>query len=210
MIDKKYFLDKLDSYKTERLGVMAHKHPFILDSVVNGLSLNGVFYECGVATGGSATFIAKILDDALNNGYENIEFHLFDTFNGMPETNPEYDNLHKKGDIPSDLEDTKQYINSHVKNNDFIHYHKGFIPDTFKDLEHHKIAFAHIDLDIYDSYMSSLNFIYPRLISKGAIIFDDYGHDCCKGAKTAVDDFALKMNIPVLKAMPMQHYFLKD
>ena len=62
--------------------------------------------------------------------------HLFDTFEGMPETNPELD-LHQAGDFEgTSLEDVKNRIVSALgKNDERVQFHQGFIPDTFKDLE---------------------------------------------------------------------------
>ena len=66
---------------------------------------------------------------------------------------------------------------------------KGFIPDTFAGLNSEKIAFVHIDLDVYKSILDSLQFIWPRLSLGGIIVFDDYGFATCPGARVAVDEF---------------------
>ena len=208
---KDYFIHRKNFYKKIlhiRLGIMAYKFNFLFDRAVECLDLGNIFYECGVGRGGSAAFFAKLLEDANSQGY-NLQLHLFDTFEGMPETDPKYDS-HKKGDIPSDFEDTKKHIESFLTTSNFIHYHKGLIPDTFVGLEEHKIAFAHIDVDLYSSYKACCEFIYPRLVKNGVMAFDDYGHDCCRGAKTAVDEYFSKMNKPVLKIDPFQHYVEKD
>lgn len=62
-----------------------------------------------------------------------------------------------------------------------------------------RIAFAHIDLDIYQSILDSCRFIYPRLSPGGVIVFDDYGFMSCPGAREAVDRFfADKLEIPLV------------
>src|SRR5438876_647734 len=77
---------------------------------------------------------------------------------------------------------SEEAVKARVGHPDIVLTHKGFIPDSFKGLENAKISFAHIDVDIYQSILDSLNFIYPRMISGGFIVFDDYGFPTCPGA----------------------------
>jgi len=52
-----------------------------------------------------------------------------------------------------------------------------------------KIMAAFIDCDLYDSYMDSLNFIWPRLSKKGLIQLDEYYSLKFPGARLACDEF---------------------
>jgi O-methyltransferase len=70
-----------------------------------------------------------------------------------------------------------------------VRFRKGWIPGSFVGLEDIRICFAHIDLDLYQSITDALAFVYPRLSTRGVIIFDDYGFASCPGAKKAVDQF---------------------
>jgi O-methyltransferase len=72
---------------------------------------------------------------------------------------------------------------------DFIHFHKGLIPETFLGLEESRIAMAHVDVDIYSAVRACCEFIFPRLRVGGFMVFDDYGFPTCPGARTAVDEF---------------------
>jgi Macrocin-O-methyltransferase (TylF) len=49
------------------------------------------------------------------------------------------------------------------------------------------VAFAHIDCDWYDSVMTCLQRITPRLVEGGRLVIDDYQH--WSGCKRAVDDY---------------------
>lgn len=148
---------------------------------LQALSLKGDIWECGVYRGGTAALLAAVLND--HKAEKTL--HLFDTFEGMPETDPEND-LHKKGDF-SDT--SLSGVMNYVGNDNYCAYHQGFIPDTFAGLETSKISFAHIDVDIYKSIIDCLNFIWPRLAVGGFMVFDDYGFPTCPGARKAVDDF---------------------
>ena len=144
------------------------------------LHLNGDFYECGVYKGGTAMMLAKIVANAPNKS-----LRLFDTFEGMPETDPNRD-YHRQGDF-SDT--SLNAVRERVGNSGNIDYRPGFIPKTFKGLENEQIAIAHVDVDIYKSVLDCCDFIYPRLVSGGFLVFDDYGFPSCPGARMAVDSF---------------------
>lgn len=152
--------------------------------------LTGEFWECGVYKGGTAIILADILRAAPDK-----TLRLFDTFSGMPETDPDKD-YHRKGDFAdTSLASVKQRLDD----KDNIEFHQGFIPDTFQGLEHEKLAFAHIDVDIYQSVLDCCEFIYPRLVSGGFMLFDDYGFPSCPGARAAVDSFfADKIEVPLV------------
>ena len=76
--------------------------------------------------------------------------------------------------------------------------HVGFIPDTFHGLKIDSIAWAHIDVDIYKSINDSIDYIYPRLVPGGFMVFDDYGYPSCPGARRAVDEaFAGLPEVPI-------------
>jgi O-methyltransferase len=76
---------------------------------------------------------------------------------------------------------------------------KGFIPQTFAGVAERRFAFAHVDVDIYQSIKDSCEFIYPRLNPGGWMVFDDYGFPSCAGGKRAVDEFfAGKPEVPIV------------
>jgi O-methyltransferase len=142
------------------------------------MTVEGEVWECGVYKGGTAAMMAALL-----SGQKTLR--LFDTYEGMPQTDAERD-WHKTGDFAdTSLESVRQFVLS----NGPAEFHAGFIPDTFAGLAASRIAFAHIDLDIYQSILDSLDFIWPRLTSGGFIVFDDYGFASCAGARQAVDQF---------------------
>jgi O-methyltransferase len=161
------------------------------------IGLNGAWFECGVYKGGSAMLLAKILVEKHKGASRCL--HLFDTFEGMPPTDPVKD-LHKEKDFQdTSLEAVELRIRSIAPNVDFVSFYKGFIPDTFTGLESQQISLAHIDVDIYRSVMDCCTFIYPRLVRGGFMIFDDYGEPSCPGARKAVDEFfADKPEMPLV------------
>ena len=134
---------------------------------------------------------AAVIKDA---GTVSKKLFLFDTFEGMPPTDSAKD-LH----LPGDLSDTSvDAVTDYVGCRELCVVRKGFIPETFGGLELSQIAFAHIDVDIYRSILDCLEFIWPRMVLGGFMVFDDYGFPSCPGARTAVDlFFADKTCVPL-------------
>jgi O-methyltransferase len=164
------------------------------------INLDGHLYECGVYKGGSAMLLAKLL--AERKKHPKTKLHLFDTFEGMPETDPQKDK-HIGGDFAdTSIDMVRLRVTSLISDDSIVEFHKGPIPDTFINCESHRISFAHIDVDIYKSVMDCCNFIYPRLQNGGFMVFDDYGSPMCPGARKAVDEFFKdKWEVPLVLSM---------
>ena len=145
------------------------------------LSLPGDVWECGVYKGGTAAMLAQIIFDY----HPGKILHLFDTFEGMPETDSSID-YYKKNDFNDTSADS---VAAYVRHEKATILHPGFIPDTFIRMEESEIAFAHVDVDIMRSVSDCCEFIFPRLAVGGVIVFDDYGFPRCAGARKAVDDY---------------------
>ena len=143
------------------------------------LNVPGEFVECGVDRGGSARLLAQVMHDS------GKYLHLFDTFTGMPETDPLLD-LHKKGDFP---EVGIHKVASYIGHENEVKLHPGIVPQSFEGLEQMKVAFAHLDLDIHSATLGACSFLYPRMAKGGIMVFDDYGRPSCPGARKAIDDY---------------------
>lgn len=158
--------------------------------LLQALKVDGDIWECGVYTGGTAAMLAALLSDKMPAR----KLYLFDSFEGMPETDGGRD-WHHKGDFS----DTSQAsVERFVGNPGQCVYRKGIMPATFVGLESARIALAHIDVDVYRSVKDCLEFIWPRVSRGGFIVCDDYGFPTCPGARAAVDEFfAGKATVPL-------------
>ena len=171
--------------KAQPFTVVSPDRCWILYSLAQqAMQLDGNFYEAGVYRGGTAIILRDVILIGNRNGADKT-LRLFDTFEGMPETDPDRD-LHKPGDFSETFLDTVKTV---LGDSDNIVFHPGLIPDTFAGLEDDRICFAHVDVDIYRSIQDCCEFIYPRLAPSGFMIFDDYGFPTCPGARQAVDEF---------------------
>lgn len=149
--------------------------------LLQSLLMEGDVWECGVYKGGTAAMMAAILKDKMPSR----KLYLFDSFEGMPETDSSRD-VHKKGDF---ADTSAESVAAFVGCSEQCVIRKGFIPSTFSGLESNIISFAHIDVDIYQSVLDAVSFVWPRLSRGGFIVFDDYGWPSCPGARAAVDEF---------------------
>jgi len=164
-------------------------------------NLGGDIAEVGVYRGRSASIIAL-------SSRKEKEIYIFDTFEGMPETNPDKDNFYRKGAFSdTSLDEVKQFL-SLFSNVNII---QGFFPDTAHIIKEKKFAFVHIDVDIYQSVIDSCNFFYNKLNQGAIMLFDDPGFKTCSGAKYAIEEFFSDKNeniifLPTGQALIIRSY----
>jgi hypothetical protein len=139
-------------------------------------NLSGDIAELGVYNGGSAKLIAET--------EKNKTIYLFDTFEGLPETDASFDGALKKGNIQGGTEaDVKNYLRAY-KN---VRTVRGFFPASAERIKEKNFSFVHLDADIYQSTLNALRFFYPRMTPYGVIITHDYRS--LEGVKKAFDFF---------------------
>jgi O-methyltransferase len=141
--------------------------------------LPGDVAEVGVYRGGTARLLSKVFES------KHKTVHLFDTFAGMPASDPMRDRHQERDFGDASLESVKAYLQD-CRN---IRIHPGLFPATSTPIEDKTFCLVHIDADIYASVMDGCRFFYPRMQKGGVMIFDDYGFLTCPGAKLAVDEF---------------------
>jgi len=80
-----------------------------------------------------------------------------------------------------------------------VEFHEGWIPEAFGTLEPSaRYRFVHIDVDLHDPTLASLEYFFPRVVSGGVIVIDDYGFPQWPGCKTATDAFCKKYGAHVI------------
>jgi O-methyltransferase len=158
----------------------------------------GDFVECGVWRGGS---VMAALETLLHLGCADRRVWLFDTFSGM--TDPEAEDTSIFGEVASEIQDCHKQNGekwcfaslSDVQTNlrsikypeELITFVAGRVEETLTRDIPDEIALLRLDTDWYASTKLELEVLYPKLVRKGIVIIDDYGH--WRGAKRAVDEF---------------------
>jgi O-methyltransferase len=149
----------------------------------------GELAECGVYRGGTSHILASLAKQ------EGRRLGCFDTFAGMPLTDPSKD-LHREGDFSDTSLDS---VKSYLADFDNVEFFPGFIPQTLAAVADRVFCFVHIDLDIYNAILAATTFFYDRLPKGGVLLYDDYGYARCPGARLAVDEFfADKPEVPLV------------
>lgn len=139
--------------------------------------LSGDFAEVGVYRGKSAKLICE------SKGYK--PFHLFDTFEGLPEPGPEDDRLLLKKQYMARLDLVKTYLSAY-KN---VTFNQGIFPKTAEPFKNKSFAFVNLDVDLYRSTLDCLDFFYPRMVVGGIILSHDYS--MLIGVRKAFNEFFL-------------------
>lgn len=161
--------------------------------------LDGHFAEVGVFRGGTAKLLAHVADET------GRKLHLFDTFEGMPETDVDLDLLGAGDFANTSLQMVERFLKPHHS----VVFHKGFFPATGETVVGEKFSLVHCDADIASSVAACCEFFYPRLRPGGVLVFDDYGHTSTPGAKTAADAFFADKREPILHLVTAQAIAIK-
>ena len=188
--------------------------PRNLDQILNrfepllslGLNSQGCIVECGIGYGRSLQIITSLL--CLKDPSRKVLG--FDSFEGFPELTEE-DNggkTHKsrglwKYVMPHHIEE----IISESKNGDNpvnTELFKGFFEDTLnqevldKIRSYGGIAFLHLDVDLYESYMCTLTRLWDSVNPGGVVLFDEY-HPSSRvkypGAYKAINKFLFSRDL---------------
>jgi O-methyltransferase len=173
-------------------------------------NIPGDIVECGVWKGGSMMAIAKEL---VALGAIERELYLYDTFAGMTSptvkdssgferksTQESFDSM-KQNDGTckwcfSSLEETRRNVDSVGYPKQRVHFVKGPVEETIPGVIPAKIALLRLDTDFYESSRHEMVHLFPRLVSGGVLLLDDYGH--WEGQRTAVDEYLAQNKIPLL------------
>jgi O-methyltransferase len=151
----------------------------LYDHAVAAAKFEGEFWECGVFLGGSARLLAEVM----RRQPHPATLRLFDTFSGFPSVSNQDGSYPRVGMFgAASLADARRFVAA-----DFAIFHKGEIPGTFAGLEDSRIAFAHIDVDLYEPTKAALGFVMPRMVKGGTVVIDDYGDAHYPGVALALN-----------------------
>ena len=55
-----------------------------------------------------------------------------------------------------------------------VNFHAGFFPVSASEVADRRFCFVHLDLDLRQATADALEFFYPRMVTGGVLIGDDY------------------------------------
>lgn len=169
-----------------------HLDLMTLAEIVLRDKITGDFVETGCWKGHSSYFLSKLISKYND---KDIEFHIFDSFEGLSKNTEKDTNLNKLSNkqinqVRSIFVSDENFVKNIVLSEfSFIKIYKGWIPEKFNLVKNCKFSFVHIDVDLYEPTLMTLEFFYPRLSNGGIIVCDDYNSLEFDGAKKAWDEF---------------------
>lgn len=196
--------------KPERL-IKAIAHYELYKKIIN---CPGHIVECGVFKGTSLIRFATYRE-YLETEYSR-KIYGFDMFGKFPETTFKDDILFREKFIEIAGEDSlsKNQLNDilctkGLKNNteliegDIL----KTIPEFISKNPQFKISLLHIDVDIYEPTACIIEYLWPKVVKGGIVIFDDYG--IFPGATKAIDDYFVDYQIEKFKSLHTPTYIIK-
>jgi hypothetical protein len=145
----------------------------------------GDVIEFGSFQGHSGWIISKVVE-AMNG---NKQVYLCDTFENFPVEELGVDQFWSNTHAVNYEE-----VKSKFTDLEFVNFVKGDFFETVPKLNADLFSFVYIDCDSYRGVKFIAESIYPKLSSGGVMIFEDYGHAFCLGARYATDEFIASLD----------------
>jgi O-methyltransferase len=142
----------------------------------------GDILEVGVWRGGTGCLFAQ---NCKEHGIRGTVY-LCDTFAGVVNAG-DRDSAYVGGEH---ADTSKAIVLDLIKrmNLDNVEVLQGIFPDaTGSQIADRRFRVCHIDVDVYESAARTFDWIWPRLVRNGIVIFDDYGFYSCGGVTRLVD-----------------------
>jgi hypothetical protein len=163
-----------------------------LSLAVRCLDVPGEIWECGVYRGDTSR---KLLKCFVPHGRT---VRCFDTFCGRPDGCAQ-DQPDVGGQSRFTDADYERVCLDLIAAGASVH--RGLIPATFAGLGESRIAFAYVDLDLYEGTRDALAFILPRLSPGGLVMVHDYMSGVWPGAHRAVNEAGWPVHAMGLSAL---------
>ena len=208
--------DALFATDVVTLGIAHGKHNTInlcKRAIAEGIP--GDFVEAGVNAGGHPALMAYTIRQYNGNGRR---VHLYDSFMGVPMSGPEdpkdWQDITgvnpdaSKGIFVNRLVSTIEQVmeNMRLWKADLVPlvYHPGWLQEVLPAERNtpEQIAVLRIDVDMHDSTVPVFEYLYPKVVSGGYVISDDWGETdgivpCRKATYAYFDKMGLSRPKPI-------------
>lgn len=141
----------------------------------------GDLLEVGVWRGGTGCLIARRCATATSS-----TVFLCDTFTGVVKAGNE-DSAYVGGEH---ADTSREIVANLVRQLGLTNVKilQGIFPDaTGSEIAERRFRLCHIDVDVYESAAQTFEWVWPRLVRGGLVVFDDYGFYSCGGVTRFVD-----------------------
>lgn len=139
--------------------------------------IKGDAIEIGVYRGGTSALIGHVLQQQTQDSH----LYLCDTFSGVVKATSN-DTAYIGGEhSDTTLQRVELLVSKYLSRDRFTILQGIFPEDTGNVVTDKQFKFCHIDVDVYQSAKDVFEFIWPRLVNGGIVIFDDYATQGLEG-----------------------------
>ncbi len=170
--------------------------------------LAGDFVECGTNTGILSLAICEYIDFNSTGKY----FWLFDTFEGIPleqisEEEHKQSRAHESETMYPPCYELAQRNFAPFPRARLV---KGKVPDTLASVAIEKVCYLSLDMNIAAPERAAMEYFWPRLVTGGIIVLDDYGWTPYRAQKRILDDFAVQRGVEIMMLPTGQGLLIKS
>lgn len=171
-----------------------------LEAVLDA-DIPGDIVEFGCYIGTTSLFIRRLLDQ---KGQSHTRaFHVYDSFAGLPaktqqDISPAGTHF-TAGELSVGKKDFLQQFRAAHLTPPLVH--KAWFDELRPTDIPGTIAFAYLDGDFYESILTSLSWVWPRLSPGGMVLIDDYNREALPGPERAVRHFFKDKAQPNIRVM---------
>jgi O-methyltransferase len=156
---------------------------------------DGPVVECGVYKGRTLLGMAHLLRQ---RGLREVPIVGCDSFEGFPDPDAQDalpdGTIHERAQRGVFADTSIEALSAKLRALEYdrqVTLVKGFFENTLHTLPHERYSLVHVDVDLYGSYKTCLEYFYPKLSPGAFMVFDEYDYDAHKypGAQRAIDEF---------------------
>jgi hypothetical protein len=165
--------------------------------------LNGDFVECGVYRGFLSMSAMTYIDF---NTVSDRKFYLFDTYSGLVDDQVTTED---RAAFRNYYDDTYQCVIDSFREFPNAVVVKGVVPESLNAVVIDRVAYLSIDMNCTQPEQAALEYFWPKMVSGGVIVLDDYGFSGHEAQKNAADQFATSVGVRILSVPTGQGLLIK-
>jgi hypothetical protein len=158
---------------------------------------SGDFVECGVWRGfvscAAMTFVNW------NANHKTRRFFLVDSFEGLStelRTQQEWE-VGTYLTFGDQYKGTLEFAKNALKRFDDVHFIKGWVPEVLGSIPTNVVAYLHLDMNAAIPEREALKYFWPKMVTGGIILFDDYAYHGYRPQKLALDEIAEQFGVSI-------------
>ena len=170
---------------------------------------SGDFIECGVWLGFVSSLVMQYI--GWNESHGQRRFFLVDSFEGLSGDMLTADekSVGTHATFGERYVGTLERARQTMKGFNDVHFVKGFVPHILPSIPAKEVAYLHLDMNAAIPEVEALTFFWPKLVTGGVVLFDDYAYAGYRPQKIAIDQVAASFGVTVASLPTGQGLLIK-